>query len=208
LTRLDVYGPVHKAQRARLFAFVVEAGRTDPTDEVRAGALAAGAAALVVELHEHGTHEDRFIHPVLARYAPDLARELGRDHARLDPELAALGGAARRRDPAGAQTLYRVATRFTIAYLTHLEREEAESREVLWEHASDDELAQILAGFHGSRTAVENLTAALGQLSTLTPTEAALMVGAAFDGATVRETRELLTGLLPYAHLAAVLAPD
>jgi hypothetical protein len=203
--RLDLYGSVHKAQRARLFALVVEAGRTDPQDEAAAAVVAGAARAIAAELHEHGTHEDEFIHPLLQRYEPELARSLADEHRNLDAALAELARAGARREPAGVGTLYRVACRFTLTYLAHLEREESESMPALWAQASDDELAGVLIDFHGSRTELENVTSMLGQLPTLTPQEAAGMVGAAFDAATLRETRELLTGLLPAPQLHALL---
>jgi hypothetical protein len=204
MTGIDLYGSVHKAQRARLFALVVAAGRTDPHDDAAAAQVAAVAAALAAELHEHGEHEDQFIHPLLARYAPELAASLAAEHRDLDGALAALTRAAARREPAGAESLHRVACRFTATYLAHLEREEGESMPALWAHATQDELAGVLVAFRSARTELENVTSLLGQLATLTPREAATMVAAAFDPATLYETRELLTGLLPAPQLAAL----
>jgi hypothetical protein len=204
MSEIDLYRSVHKAQRARLFALVVEAGRTDPQDADASATVAAVARALAAELHEHGEHEDRFIHPLLATHEPDLAAALADEHQALDAALAELRLAAGRRDALGAGTLYRVACRFTATYLGHLEREEAESMPALWAHATDDELRAVLMAFHDSRSDLENVTAALGQLATLSPREAAAMVAVAFDAAPLRETRELLTGLLPAPQLRAV----
>jgi hypothetical protein len=204
MRRVDLYGSVHKAQRARLFALVVEAGRTDPEDEPAAAAVAAMAAAVAGELHEHGEHEDQFIHPLLERYAPQLAAGLAAEHRELDGALAALTDAAALREPAGAASLYRVASRFTATYLAHLEREEGEAMPVLWDNATQEELAAVLTAFRGSRSQLQNTVSLLGQLPTLTPREAAAMVAVAFDAATLQDIRDLLTGLLAGRQLRAL----
>jgi hypothetical protein len=205
MPQIDLYRNVHKAQRARLFGLVVEAGRTDPQDAPAASAIAAMAAALADELHEHGEHEDRFIHPLLAKYVPELAADLAAEHRALDTALAELADAGRRREVIGADSLYRVAARFTAVYLGHLEREEGEAMPALWAQASEGELRGVLMSFRDSRAELQRVASVLGQLPTLTPREAADMVSAAFDGATLGQTRELLTGLLPAPQLRAVL---
>jgi Hemerythrin HHE cation binding domain len=211
VSEVDLYGSVHKAQRARLFALVVAAGRTDPRDSDRSADVAAATSLLARELHEHGEHEDAFIHPLLAKYAGPLAERLASDHARLDGDLAALSRAATSHDERGQDTLYRTLTRFTVTYLTHLDIEEGQAMPTMWAYATNDELRAVLTTFRQSRTETENLTALLGQLPTLNPREAAEMVAMAFDGAALNETRELLTGLLPVPHqhaLAGYLIPD
>lgn len=204
MPEIDLYRSVHKAQRARLFGLVVDAGRTDPEDTAGAAAIAATARALAAELHEHGEHEDHFIHPLLARYVPRLAEDLAGEHRALDRALAELAAAGMRREVSGADTLYRVACRFTATYLAHLEREEAEAMPALWRHATGDELRGVLVAFRDSRSDLENVTSLLGQLPTLSPREVKAVIGAAFDGATLAETRGLLTGLLAPAQLHAV----
>jgi hypothetical protein len=74
----------------------------------------------------------------------------------------------------------------------------------LRERATEEELYGVLTAFRGSRSELENVTSLLGQLPTVTPREAAALVAVAFDGGTLTETRELLTGLLSPAHLRAL----
>ena len=205
MTQVDLYNSVHKAQRARLFGLVVEAGRTDPADAEAAAAVAASASMLATELHEHGEHEDEFIHPLLSKYAPELAVELAEEHVSLDGALADLRRAGTWHEVAGPDTLYRTAARFTATYLGHLEREESEAMPAMWAHATDAELLMVLESFRGSRTELQNVTSLLGQLPTLSPREVAVMVAAGFDEATLSETRELLTGLLPPSQLQALV---
>jgi hypothetical protein len=76
MNRLDVYGAVHKMQRARLFDLTVEAGRTDPADTVTTARLAAAVDALADELVAHGEHED---------HSPRMPFLSARSSAQLDP---------------------------------------------------------------------------------------------------------------------------
>jgi iron-sulfur cluster repair protein YtfE (RIC family) len=206
MSRIDVYSGVHKMQRARLFELTVAAGTLDPSDQFGRAELAAAVGALVEELAAHADHEERFIHPVLHRVAPEIATDLEREHDTLDAALDELRHVASGDAPGTEEptTLYRALASFTGRYLDHLAVEESAALPALWAACGDDELAGILAAFRSSRSDAENLTSLLAQLPTLGPTEAAQMLRAALGTVTVQEVGLALATLLDPRALGAL----
>jgi hypothetical protein len=193
--RLDPYSFVHKMQRARLFALVIEAGRLDETDPAGVQALGGAVRALVSELRAHAGHEEQFIHPLLRRYAPGVAAQLDSEHVKLDQLLADLETAASPTD------LYRRLASFTAHYLQHLEVEEAAGLSALWKNCSDEELGQILVSFRGSRSDMENFAGVLSQLPTLAPGERSGFLALALGQRDRAEVALLLATLLTPGQL-------
>ena len=207
VTRLDLYTAVHKMQRARLFRLTADAGTTDPGDSTARARLAAAVGDVVAELTAHAAHEDRFIHPLLRRRAPDIAGALDAAHIELDARLATLRSTAATyaaATPADPNSLYRALAAFTAAYLDHLACEEGEAMPVLWDTCRDDELFGVLQSFLASRSATENLASVIAQLATLNPPEIVHMVGVGLDPAQVPELAELLATVLRPDQLGAL----
>jgi iron-sulfur cluster repair protein YtfE (RIC family) len=131
LNRLDVYTAVHKMQRARLCALIVEAGTADPHDATGRARLANSVQAAIAELHAHAEHEDRFIHPLLREKAPHIAVALDAEHVELDAQLDQLGATAAgylKSDPATGvdpNVLYRGLAGFAASYFAHVAVEES-----------------------------------------------------------------------------------
>jgi hypothetical protein len=136
--------------------------------------------AVVAELLAHAGHEERFVHPALARCAPDLVAELEAAHVALDARLDALRATARSfadAAPEDANALHRALSSFTAAYLAHLEVEEGTALPALWARCSDEDLLGVLAAFRASRSDAEHRAGVLAQLPTLNPLERAAMLG-------------------------------
>jgi hypothetical protein len=193
--RLDPYSFVHKAERARLFALVIEAGRVDETDLGGLKALGGFVLALVRELRAHAEHEERFIHPLLRRYAATIADQLETEHVEIERQLKEIEEAP------GPADLYRRLASFTAYYLQHLALEEEAGLSALWKNCSDEELAQIVASFRGSRSDVENLTSAPSQLPTLSPSERERFLALVLGNRDRAEIAELLVTLLSPSQL-------
>lgn len=207
MNRIDVYTAVHKMQRARLFALIVEAGKTDPDDSKARAAATAAVDAVVLELHQHADHEDRFIHPLLRQAAPAIAAKLDADHLELDRRLDALRAIAASFAEApvdGPNALYRTLASFTAAYLNHVAVEETEALPALWGNCSDDEMLGIMRSFKGSRSDTQNLTSLLAQLATLNPPELTAMASAGLGDASIAEVSDVLATLLNPVQLAAL----
>jgi hypothetical protein len=106
-------------------------------------------------LREHSVHEDEYMHPLLARYAPEVLQKMDVQHATLDPALDTLAeqlrGVASAADrPAAGMAFYAAINRYIGAYLEHLADEEDIANPILWERCPHDELAQAVARFRGS----------------------------------------------------------
>jgi iron-sulfur cluster repair protein YtfE (RIC family) len=206
VNRQDVYTAVHKMQRARLFALIVQAGKADPASPAARARLAAAAEAVIAELLAHAEHEDRFIHPLLRGKAPALARELDAAHSALDARLKDLRQAASAyaSSPADPNRLYRALTGFTAAYLEHLAAEEDKALPALWDSCTDQELAGILTSFKASRSDTENLTSLLAQLPTLNPPEISTMAAAGLTTVPLTDITEILATILEPGQLGAL----
>lgn len=166
LGRIHLYGKIHKAQRAWLTRTLVAAGRLDNGDALAAGLVAAEARRLAHHIHEHGDHEERFIHPLLGAAAAELATQLDAEHAALDADLDNLLIAADANDGAG---LYRALTGFIVRYFPHLDVEEQQAMPAIWRHFDDGALLErVLRPFIAARSSaemIEDLNLQIGALS-------------------------------------------
>jgi hypothetical protein len=109
------------------------------------GSGAPGALDLAAEvldaIHDHGRHEDEFIHPLLRRHLPALAADLDRQHEVLDDLIVVTMGALTLPDP------NRPFQRFTSENLRHLDHEETVVLPLLWQAVPDQGLAEVRARF-------------------------------------------------------------
>src|SRR5262245_14149357 len=84
MTRFDLYTHAHKAVRILLFDAVAALGRTDFGREFELPATLATVRRALRLARRHAEHEDREIHPLLHRLAPELAADLEAGHERFD----------------------------------------------------------------------------------------------------------------------------
>jgi hypothetical protein len=205
--RADPYTPVHKMQRARLFALTVAAGQIDPDDARARAALAGAIGELVDEISAHGHHEEDFVHPRLLTHSAHIVAALEADHvaidARLD-ELKAAAALASRARPSDANSLYRSLAAFTSAYLVHLHREETEALPALWAHCTDADLAALFSEFHRSRSAATNLASLYAMAPTLNPVELRSMLASGLAGIGTHAVADVLATVLSPIQLGAL----
>lgn len=157
MTRVDLYGGVHKGIRATLAGTAALAARTDFGRAEEAGAAIAAVRRLLGFLDEHAQHEDEVLMPELARIAPELHADLQADHARtegLQRELGqlldrAVGAGESERVSLGARIHDRL-WRLAAEHLRHMSREEAEASRALWAHFADDALHVLHARILGA----------------------------------------------------------
>ena len=105
----------------------------------------------ITQLQEHAGHEETFVHPALESRMPGITKSFEENHEdddRLFEQMQDLGrqieGAADndQRVTLGNQ-LYGIFNTYIGDYLGHLDREEAELQQALWDHFTDQELADI-----------------------------------------------------------------
>ncbi|MCC6406931.1 MAG: hemerythrin domain-containing protein [Planctomycetes bacterium] len=162
MTRLDLYGPVHKGLRALLFDTAAHVARTEfaSAEETVAALTAVRRARHFLEGHIE--HEDHDVMPVIARLAPELFADLEADHARvtgLEQELDRIverveAAHAAERVALGRKLCERF-TRLVAEHVIHMEREESQANRVLWAHLGDGELAALEGKIVGSIPADE-----------------------------------------------------
>jgi hypothetical protein len=208
-SRPDPYTPVHKMQRARLFRLTISAGTTDPSDDDARRAVCGAVRAVIDEITAHGHHEERFVHPLLALHAPEIAADLERAHRELDERMAALASSSldyAGAPPADANDLHRSISAFTSAYLAHLDVEERTALPVLWARLSDEDLGAVLSEFRATRSDLTNLASVLAMAPTLNPGERTQMLVGGPGAGPAPEVVDLLATVLEPRQLGALLA--
>lgn len=164
---MDLYGKIHKAQRAWLFRLVLAAGRSAPGDTDDFEQIGSDAARLVEHLKAHAEHEERFIHPLLREVAPDVEERLNLEHATLEGAFDAIERAADTRELHGALTS------LAAAYLAHLEIEERVAMPALAGSFDDGALAaRVLQPFAASIDREALARDVVLQLASVDPIEA------------------------------------
>ena len=152
MSRPNYFNNVHKAVRAGLFEASLQVARTDFSDPEAAAAVALNVVELMDFLDEHAGHEQGFVFPELASFAPALAADLEAEHVKLEELQTKVRALARRvhrssskaREETGPQ-LARVLALLVVDQLRHLDREETEANVAAWAHRTDADLAQIQA---------------------------------------------------------------
>jgi len=146
----DIYRNIHKGIRHGLFSVTLAAGEVDPHDQPGVQAVAQRWSDLVAVLVAHAEHEDDFVQPEIARFAPAYADEIAEAHPRLEAQMAELEILADRAAescPEQARILthrlYLGLASFTAEYLQHQEFEEFEVMVMLSQHLTFDELLTI-----------------------------------------------------------------
>jgi Hemerythrin HHE cation binding domain len=152
MSRPNYFSNIHKAVRAGLFEASLQVARTDFVDPAAATAAAREIVELMDFLDEHAGHEQRFVFPELASFAPALAASLEAEHIKLEMlqtkirDLAhrAHGSSSKDREEAG-RMLARALALLVSDQLRHLDREETEANAAAWANRTDAELARVHA---------------------------------------------------------------
>jgi hypothetical protein len=147
--RPDFYWTIHKAIRCNLSGLLLDTATAGP-DPTAWHALGARLGTTAFVLEEHARHEERFIHPLLARHAGAVAARIQTEHVALDTRLRDVRTAfaeverfsrGDHREPIGCA--YRALSGFAAAYFSHMEIEETEAMPALWRAMSDAELLEV-----------------------------------------------------------------
>lgn len=162
MTRFDLYTHVHKAVRVLLFDALTTVGRTDFSNESEIPALAATVRRTLRLTRSHAEHEDREIHPLLHRLAPELAAELEAGHNRFDGIDQELESCLERiaNSPAAVRVslgrrMHEMLGALVADHLHHMVLEESRASRVLWAHFTDEELMAVQGRVVGSMPAAE-----------------------------------------------------
>ena len=151
--KVDVYVNVHKGLRNYITNLSYKTGSTDWNDMSEIKSLQADWQKLLMFVNSHHNHEDRFIHPFLARISPGGHRSYEEAHRALMNVLTDLDmhfhslmsedGQKARRAEIGLE-FYRGLNLFYADFLHHLHREEVEAeRSLHWLCSPEDIMAMV-----------------------------------------------------------------
>lgn len=149
--RLNVFNQIHKGLRALMFDTAIIAQQTDFGDNAQAAPVLAQMELLLSLFDAHAYHEDRCILNVAEPHNPELIKEFEREHetdlmlsAELKDQIKAYKAAftIENKIAIGYQLLYSL-NNFIAFNLNHMNKEEQELNEVLWQGYSDEEILQM-----------------------------------------------------------------
>lgn len=197
----DLFTPIHKTLRSMIYQLGGRLQRNDFADLSATTALvtdleldfavARSAGCLVCVLHHHAEDEETAIFPHVEKVASKLTRELIDEHHELTRRELAIEKSAHEllrlgepdeRVRAGV-VLNQAADQLFAAYLTHMNREEAELVPLMKDKFTDPEMAAMRGKIMGAMPP-DRLMAILGwMVPSLNPTELAGFLGALQQGA-------------------------
>ncbi len=149
--RYVIYGNIHKAVRHIMYTTALALGSADFRDQKSMRESLDQLRETIITLQEHAEHEETFVHPPLESRVPGITKSFEENHEddeRLFDRMRELGsqieaaGDNDQRVDLGNQ-LYGIFNTYIGDYLGHLDREEAELEQALWDHFTDQELADI-----------------------------------------------------------------
>ena len=149
--RMEMYRHIHKAIRHILYSTALTLGSADFRHDKTMRESLDNMRGTITQLQERAGHEETFVHPALEGRMPGITKAFEDNHEddeRLFDRMRELGGQI---EAAGdsdqrvslANQLYGIFNTYISDYLGHLDREEAELQQALWDHFTDQELADI-----------------------------------------------------------------
>ncbi len=149
--RYVIYGNIHKTIRHIMYSTSMALGSADFRDQKSMRESLEQLRETISLLQEHAEHEESFVHPPLEIRVPGITKSFEQNHEddeRLFDQMRELGSqieAAGDDDQKVAlgNQLYGIFNTYIGDYLGHLDREEAELEQALWDHFTDQELADI-----------------------------------------------------------------
>ena len=149
--RYVMYRNIHKVIRHIMYTTALALGSADFRDQTSIRESLDQLRETITMLQEHAEHEETFVHPALESRVLGITKSFEQNHEddnRLFDRMRELGSqieAAEDNDhkvDLGNQ-LYGIFNTYIADYLGHLDREEAELEQALWDHFTDQELADI-----------------------------------------------------------------
>ncbi len=153
--KTDFYTFPHKIQRHHLFSLSTFLGEANFSECSIFTKIENDLFAVIHEIKSHAAHEEMFVHPLLIRKLPRIARSLHHEHREFDQwfsdleeqfaHLKSLGEHYPKCQVQG-QALYRLLNGFIANYLIHMNEEE-QTMHSLWELAAPPELMGMMTAF-------------------------------------------------------------
>lgn len=189
---VDVYVNVHKGLRNLITKFSDRTGSTDWNELSEVKTLQADWQKLLMLIHSHHNHEERFIHPLLARISPGGHRSYEREHHALMSVLTDLDthfnslmhedGPKAKRAESGLE-FYRGLNLFYADFLQHMSREEVEAERSLHALCPPEDIMAMVGELLGSIPSGEMMLWIDLMFPAMNLSECAQLLGAMREGA-------------------------
>ncbi len=149
--RYVIYRNIHKTIRHIMYSTALALGSDDFRDQKSMRESLEQLRGTITLLKEHAEHEETFVHPALESRVPGITKPFEENHEddeRLFDRMRELGSqieAVRDNDQRVAlgNQLYGIFNTYIGDYLGHLDREDTELEQALWDHLTDQELAVL-----------------------------------------------------------------
>jgi len=147
--RTHLYRTIHRAVRLLLAELSALTGATDFASDRELSDLRARTARAFDMLGGHAHHEEEWVHPLLAKHAPEVRALLDDAHGSQHDTMPALLERLAAIDPRSPEAIdradeYRIAlSRYVAEQLQHMADEEARAMPALYAAMSDDELVAL-----------------------------------------------------------------
>lgn len=162
----EIYSPIHKGLRARLFGVSVNAGKIDHTDQDALNAFYEDFSSLVASIRSHHTMEEKFYHPLLAGRVPGGAEQLEEEHQTVEhlmnnlvAHLERIKGKSTKFEKRKelCREFYLAFNRFIAFFLNHINDEEEHYEPTLRNLCTIEELDNAEISLVGSQKPEEGL---------------------------------------------------
>ncbi len=158
MQRFNIFNMIHKALRAMLYDTALTLQQTYFADREDVRIAFEKMNEVIFAFEQHGHHEDHILMPVIEKYDPETIASFENDHVEdkdMGNKLKHLQNiynscsSAEERIITGS-AISKSFREYMIFNLEHMQREEIELNELLWNHYSDNELLEINAGIIAS----------------------------------------------------------
>jgi len=151
MLRYNIFNLIHKALRFKLYHTAVTLQQTHFADTDEAAIAFEQLNEVINAFEQHGHHEDRILMPVIVLFQPATIASFEKDHIddrRMGEDLQHLQNMYHAAQNTNERLITGSAiTRSFVDYmifnLQHMQREETDLNQLLWENFTDEEILKI-----------------------------------------------------------------
>ncbi|MFV8827877.1 hemerythrin domain-containing protein [Alkalihalobacterium sp. APHAB7] len=157
MVKYELFMPVHKGLRFALGNLLNHVNQLNFENERKLKEFSKEFNTLCAVLHSHAEHEDEHVHPIIEKYAPEVAEKMEAEHEATDVLLIQLehlineinNSSIDLRRELGVKFVYGY-NKFLAAYLNHLQTEEVDVMNILWGKLSVEDLMEVTVAIRSS----------------------------------------------------------
>jgi len=212
MQRVNIYGFPHKGLRNALGQLSFKAGSTNVENKEEVASLLALTEEISELLHLHA--EEDFVSPPLEAKVPGSTQGNHEDHEKMEELEKQMVEKARSfaANPtvSALNDFYNHVNYFTREYFRHMEEEETQMNNVIWENFEDSDILSWQGQILSKLTPEQFFKWFKYIIPALLPQEQAIMLGGFKENAPAEAYTQTIEGLKPYlnesqvAHVASI----